>query len=78
MPGGYCASCFQPHFVCIYVFAYSRVCVSSCVYLRACLVCGMYSTEFVHLVFVCIHVCECEETTEGRPTESTAFRKVPE
>lgn len=63
---------FQLHLVCIYVFPYYRVCVCSC---TCVCVCGMFSTHFVHLVFVCRLVCECEETTEGRPTESAPLRK---
>lgn len=62
---------FQPHLVCIYVFPYYGVCACSCTCVCACLVCGMSSTHFVHSVFV----CECEETTEGRPTESAPLRK---
>lgn len=50
------------------------VCVPACTCVRLCMPCVrhvLYRTP----VFVCMLVCECEETTEGRPTESTAFRK---
>lgn len=69
---------FQQHFECIYVFTYFHVCVCSCMYLCAsmhalCAACTLQN--LCTPVFVCMLVCECEETTEGRPTESTAFRK---
>ena len=72
---------FKPHslcvFMCLHILVFMCAPACTCVHL-ACLECGMYSTESVRLVVLCMHACECEENIEGRPTESTAFRKVPE
>ncbi len=79
MPGGYCASCFSATF-CVYLCL--RIFSHLCVFLRVpvCMPCVWHVLYRVCALSLCVrmHVCECEETTEGRPTESAAFRKVPE
>lgn len=78
--GTLCVLLFS-HLLCLFMPLCWCVVPHVTVCICACIVCGMYSSELASLVFgVCVwmHVCECEETIERRPTESTAFLKVPE
>lgn len=60
---------------CVFMSPHIIMFACPCMYLCvcACLMHNMFSTDFVHLVFV--WKLECEETAEGCPTESAAFRK---